>query len=580
MRTSSLFLLGLAAPLAGATASASGETLTVTTLHDVRDFGGAQRVADLPGPDGRVSFGEAVAAANNEPGPQTIHFAIPLAEYWLVKQVALLELETGPFLLSDDGTTIDFRTQTTFAGDTNPNGWEVGIYGLEPNGWGVAAILVAADDCTLIGLDDVYQRGYAVEISGNRNRVQGFTTNGPLHAAIRIEGTFGFPAATGNVIGGTGPGEGNVVSSGSAGISIACPAEDNVVIGNTCIGSPHAGIQVIGASQYGCLTRNNRIGGPTPAERNWVAANGSFGEEGFPLGTQISVVNAEDTRIQNNFVGTTEDGRADHPVQVGPVGIGVRDALRTTVADNLVSGTLHVGTDHYQGVRFGTAVSVTGACADTRILGNLVGTDVLGVNPLPNVLGIVVDSLVFEPARTEIGGTLPGEGNTVAFSERAGVTVGWSAGTTTIRGNRIFENGALGIDLLTFAGTGVTPNDPLDADEEGGNHLQNFPVLRGATAAGASLLVTGRLESAPLSVYALDFYASPTRDPSGFGEGAQHLGSTRVATDSAGRAAIFASFARHVPRGWFVSATATDLGVGETSEFAACVRVTRTLGAF
>ena len=89
-----------------------------------------------------MSFGEAVTAANNEPGPQTIHFAIPLGEYWLVNQIALLELEIGPFVLTDDATTIDFRTQTAFAGNTNTNGWEVGIYGLEPNGWGVAAMLV------------------------------------------------------------------------------------------------------------------------------------------------------------------------------------------------------------------------------------------------------------------------------------------------------------------------------------------------------------------------------------------------------------------------------------------------------
>ena len=34
-------------------------------------------MADLPGPDGRVSFREACTAANNTTGPQTIAFAIP-----------------------------------------------------------------------------------------------------------------------------------------------------------------------------------------------------------------------------------------------------------------------------------------------------------------------------------------------------------------------------------------------------------------------------------------------------------------------------------------------------------------------
>lgn len=51
---------------------AGDETITVTTLNDVTDFGGAQQVADLPGPDGRVSFREACTAANNTAGPQTI----------------------------------------------------------------------------------------------------------------------------------------------------------------------------------------------------------------------------------------------------------------------------------------------------------------------------------------------------------------------------------------------------------------------------------------------------------------------------------------------------------------------------
>src|SRR5688572_1857090 len=52
----------------------SGETITVTIVHDVTDFSGARQVSDLPGPDGRVSFREATLAANNTAGPQTIAF--------------------------------------------------------------------------------------------------------------------------------------------------------------------------------------------------------------------------------------------------------------------------------------------------------------------------------------------------------------------------------------------------------------------------------------------------------------------------------------------------------------------------
>jgi hypothetical protein len=66
----------LALPLLLTTLCA-GQTITVTAGDDATDFGGAQRVADLPGPDGLVSLFEAVTAANNTPGPQTIVFAIP-----------------------------------------------------------------------------------------------------------------------------------------------------------------------------------------------------------------------------------------------------------------------------------------------------------------------------------------------------------------------------------------------------------------------------------------------------------------------------------------------------------------------
>ena len=144
--------VSMACLLAGA---ASGQTLTVDTLEDRTDFGGARQVADLPGPDGRVSFREAVYATNNTPGPQTVEFAIPQSEWWLVDTMALLKLEYGVFLVTDDETTFDFSTQTDFTGDTNPDGTEVGIYGLEANGWGTPAIIVNADHCVFRGLGAV-----------------------------------------------------------------------------------------------------------------------------------------------------------------------------------------------------------------------------------------------------------------------------------------------------------------------------------------------------------------------------------------------------------------------------------------
>jgi len=131
------------------TPTIGGETVVVPTVDDVVDFPQPQTVAQLPGPDGKVSFREAITAANNTSGPQTIAFAIPQAEWWLDTTIALLRLEHGAFSITGDETTVDFSTQAAFTGDTNPDGNEVGIYGLEPNGLGSAAIFLNGNHCVI-----------------------------------------------------------------------------------------------------------------------------------------------------------------------------------------------------------------------------------------------------------------------------------------------------------------------------------------------------------------------------------------------------------------------------------------------
>jgi hypothetical protein len=77
--------------------------------------------------------------------------------------------------------------------------------------------------------------------------------------------------------------------------------------------------------------------------------------------------------------------------------------------------------------------------------------------------------------------------------------------------------------------------------------------------------VTGTLHSQPNATFTVDFYASATADPSGFGQGQQWLGAIQVTTDRAGDAQFDARLSA-TPRGAVVSATATD-AVGNTSEF-------------
>lgn len=402
------------------------QTVTVTTVEDVVDFGGAMLPGDLPGPDGLVSFREALIATNNLPGPQVVDFQIPTARWWLFDDFAALKLEQGIFAVTDDGTTIDCTTQTLFTGDTNPAGTEVGIYGLQPNGWGTPAIAIFASDCVVRGLGPVMQRGAAVWIgSGLRNRVVACVTS-----SVEIDPQPG--TTSHNVIGGTTAGEGNVLDS----VEIFCGASDNQVIGNTLkqvsvVGSPYCAPAI----QY---PARNRIGGPSAAERNVIAGAGSRSSEGFPVGSNVHVEWARDTLIEGNYIGVTADGM-QRVAQVAPTGIRVADSLDTTIRNNLIAGMHVLGTNHYAGQVFGRALwigainaNLTGVLVD----GNRIGTDVSGNQGLLTRNGILVDHLV--ASRTVTGVRLgAGQGNLVAFTEQTGVAVLGSGVQAEISGNSI-----------------------------------------------------------------------------------------------------------------------------------------------
>ena len=93
------------------------------------------------------------------------------------------------------------------------------------------------------------------------------------------------------------------------------------------------------------------------------------------------------------------------------------------------------------------------------ITGNYIGTDVTGMAAIPNQSGIYV----LGAANNTIGGTDPGAGNIIAGNSGNAVYLNafQARGGNAMRGNTIFGNGSLGIDL---GGDGVTPNDDGDAD--------------------------------------------------------------------------------------------------------------------
>src|SRR6185503_14594063 len=172
-------------------------------------------------------------------------------------------------------------------------------------------------------------------------------------------------------------------------------------------------------------------------------------------------------------------------------------------------------------------------------------------------------------------------GNTIAFNNgdgwrddpdyRFGLAIHLNNRVTQ---NSFFSNAGLGINLSPPPfGTidVVTPNDNQDTDE-GGNHLQNFPVITTAKVTGATYKITGTLNTTPNSSsgYTIEFFKNTACDGSGNGEGQTHLGSVVTGnTDASGNVAFTFNSVTAFAAGEFITATATDSN-GNTSEFSAC----------
>jgi hypothetical protein len=199
------------------------------------------------------------------------------------------------------------------------------------------------------------------------------------------------------------------------------------------------------------------------------------------------------------------------------------------------------------------------------IAGNRIGVGADGVTPLGNGQ----NGLFLSGNDNVIGGTGPGEANIIAHNGTvsafySGVRVGNTGLRNTIRGNRIYANSQLGIDLRWPDGVNI--NDAGDPDT-GGNNLQNYPIITFAQAyANGTTVIRGALNSNPNTTFTLDFYYSSAADPTGYGEGEHYLGAGSVTTDADGDTTFDVTLSATIPPSQFVSATATHAD-GSTSEF-------------
>ncbi|HVX12701.1 MAG TPA: DUF4214 domain-containing protein [Pirellulales bacterium] len=225
---------------------------------------------------------------------------------------------------------------------------------------------------------------------------------------------------------------------------------------------------------------------------------------------------ANDCTVVGNYIGLALDGSiaANSGVGLFVDGTGGQTIGGTSPVDrNVISGNgaggIQVGASGHGGGVGGT------------ISGNFIGTDPTGTVAAPNQgNGITLFSGpegVDFYGGTTVGGTDPGDGNTIAFNSQYGVDD--EGESNTIRENSIFNNGS----------GGILPTTAL-------NHPA--PVLTAAIQPTPTTIeVSGAINVATSQFvenqsYVVEFFATPVGTPTG--QGQNYIGSLTVVPNTAG----------------------------------------------
>ena len=356
-----------------------------------------------------------------------------------------------------------------------------------------------------------------------------------------VTDSSGATSVVGGILIGGSHANGNIISGNSDGISLE-QASYVKVQGNN-IGTDNSGAIAIENSGNGVTlsvgSHDNTIGGTRADLRNLI--------EGATDGIYISTGASAYNLIIGNHIGTDETGTI-------ALGSGV-DGVYVASAGSVINGNLISGWAQGPGIYLLSAATIQG---------NLIGTQGDGTTPLPNQ----GDGIDINGNGSLIGGS-PSQGNVIAFNAGTGITI-LSGNQNTLRGNSIYANTGLGIDLN---GDGVTPNGPANTAQSGPNNYVNYPVLSTVVSSSTSTTITGTYVGLASSTYTLELFSNTSPDPTLYGQGKTYIGSVTLTTDATGNATFTTTVSTLPPSQSMVTATATD-AAGNTSEFSMVVQAT------
>lgn len=282
-----------------------------------------------------------------------------------------------------------------------------------------------------------------------------------------------------NIIGGLDAGSLNVISGNANDGVLIQSGSDNQVLGNF-IGTDVSGKLAVanGSVQVGSGvevidSRSNLIGTDDPLGRNVISGN-------IANGIRLTGTRATNNFVQGNFIGTNVSGTT--AMSNGAAGVLIDNKAQNNSIGEMTPGGGNLISGNVQGA--GVAIR-DAATSENLVLGNLIGTDVLGGISLANSIGIAVfgatDNIV---AGNVISGNLDDGINIqgVSGSAATGNLVQGNFIGTDLSGTQALANGAHGVFLTSGASSNMIGGTDLGAGNViSGNRQSGIQLSAGAS---------------------------------------------------------------------------------------------------
>ena len=262
-----------------------------------------------------------------------------------------------------------------------------------------------------------------------------------------------------NIIGGTTAALRNIISGNLGnGVFLETSATNNLVQGNYIGTDKNGTVALPNGNGVELRGSNNTIGGSTVAARNIISGN---------IGNGIYIPFGDNNKIQGNYIGVDVTGNNALGNQYK--GIHIQLSANNNIIGTDSDGVNDATEGNVISANRNDGITIDSNSQNTKIAGNLIGTNATGTTALGNALqGIYIIT-----PNNIIGGTTAAARNIISGNQQSGVFLdGVGATNNTIQGN--------------YIGTDVTGTQDLGNQQAGIliNNQANTNSIRNNTISG------------------------------------------------------------------------------------------------